>query len=137
MSWDGLSSAPIVPCQFSMLGMEIHSQMGLAGLEYLEDGKTHLNSNTSSKGTRSQTALYGSKQRSFILISIWGVHGDVTWHSTTINLGLICPQGVMESFLGTAMAGSMFCLFAGQPLIILSSTGPILIFEKLLFDFSK
>ncbi|PKU27291.1 hypothetical protein llap_22405 [Limosa lapponica baueri] len=35
------------------------------------------------------------------------------------------------------MAGSMFCLFAGQPLIILSSTGPILIFEKLLFDFSK
>ncbi|XP_029460019.1 electrogenic sodium bicarbonate cotransporter 4 isoform X2 [Rhinatrema bivittatum] len=46
-------------------------------------------------------------------------------------------QGVMESFLGTAMAGSVFCLFAGQPLIILSSTGPILIFEKLLYDFSK
>uniref|UniRef100_A0A8D1V4T4 Anion exchange protein n=1 Tax=Sus scrofa TaxID=9823 RepID=A0A8D1V4T4_PIG len=46
-------------------------------------------------------------------------------------------QGVMESFLGTAMAGSLFCLFSGQPLIILSSTGPILIFEKLLFDFSK
>ncbi|XP_039180049.1 electrogenic sodium bicarbonate cotransporter 4 isoform X8 [Crotalus tigris] len=46
-------------------------------------------------------------------------------------------QGVMESFLGTAIAGSMFCLLAGQPLIILSSTGPILIFEKLLYDFSK
>uniref|UniRef100_A0A803T2G2 Anion exchange protein n=1 Tax=Anolis carolinensis TaxID=28377 RepID=A0A803T2G2_ANOCA len=46
-------------------------------------------------------------------------------------------QGVMESFLGTAMAGAMFCFFAGQPLIILSSTGPILIFEKLLYDFSK
>ncbi|XP_006880909.1 PREDICTED: electrogenic sodium bicarbonate cotransporter 4 isoform X2 [Elephantulus edwardii] len=46
-------------------------------------------------------------------------------------------QGVMESFLGTAMAGSLFCLLSGQPLIILSSTGPILIFEKLLFDFSK
>uniref|UniRef100_A0A8C5XT82 Anion exchange protein n=1 Tax=Microcebus murinus TaxID=30608 RepID=A0A8C5XT82_MICMU len=46
-------------------------------------------------------------------------------------------QGVMESFLGTAMAGSLFCLFSGQPLIILSSTGPILIFEKLLYDFSK
>ncbi|XP_036118519.1 electrogenic sodium bicarbonate cotransporter 4 isoform X3 [Molossus molossus] len=46
-------------------------------------------------------------------------------------------QGVMESFLGTAMAGSLFCLCSGQPLIILSSTGPILIFEKLLFDFSK
>uniref|UniRef100_A0A3Q3SSB6 Anion exchange protein n=1 Tax=Mastacembelus armatus TaxID=205130 RepID=A0A3Q3SSB6_9TELE len=46
-------------------------------------------------------------------------------------------QGVMESFLGTALAGSVFCLFSGQPLIILSSTGPILIFEKLLYDFSK
>ncbi|NXD31148.1 S4A4 protein, partial [Spelaeornis formosus] len=54
-----------------------------------------------------------------------------------VTLPLLHPQGVMESFLGTAMAGSMFCLFAGQPLIILSSTGPILIFEKLLFDFSK
>ncbi|XP_072289787.1 electrogenic sodium bicarbonate cotransporter 4 [Eucyclogobius newberryi] len=46
-------------------------------------------------------------------------------------------QGVMESFLGTALAGSVFCMFGGQPLIILSSTGPILIFEKLLFEFSK
>uniref|UniRef100_A0A8C6TDB8 Anion exchange protein n=1 Tax=Neogobius melanostomus TaxID=47308 RepID=A0A8C6TDB8_9GOBI len=46
-------------------------------------------------------------------------------------------QGVMESFLGTALAGSVFCMFGGQPLIILSSTGPILIFEKLLYEFSK
>ncbi|XP_055518290.1 electrogenic sodium bicarbonate cotransporter 4-like isoform X4 [Leucoraja erinacea] len=46
-------------------------------------------------------------------------------------------QGVIESFLGTAFTGAVFCLFAGQPLTILSSTGPILIFEKLLFDFSK
>uniref|UniRef100_A0A673LGX1 Anion exchange protein n=1 Tax=Sinocyclocheilus rhinocerous TaxID=307959 RepID=A0A673LGX1_9TELE len=46
-------------------------------------------------------------------------------------------QGVMESFLGTALAGTVFCLFSGQPLIILSSTGPILIFEKLLYEFSK
>ncbi|XP_061622706.1 electrogenic sodium bicarbonate cotransporter 4 isoform X4 [Phyllopteryx taeniolatus] len=46
-------------------------------------------------------------------------------------------QGVMESFLGTALAGTVFCLLGGQPLIILSSTGPILIFEKLLFEFSK
>uniref|UniRef100_A0A9J7YC66 Anion exchange protein n=1 Tax=Cyprinus carpio carpio TaxID=630221 RepID=A0A9J7YC66_CYPCA len=45
-------------------------------------------------------------------------------------------QGVMESFLGTALAGVVFCLFGGQPLIILSSTGPILIFEKLLYEFS-
>ncbi|KAG7476892.1 hypothetical protein MATL_G00087600 [Megalops atlanticus] len=46
-------------------------------------------------------------------------------------------QGVMESFLGTSLAGTVFCLLGGQPLIILSSTGPILIFEKLLYEFSK
>ncbi|XP_046717332.1 electrogenic sodium bicarbonate cotransporter 4 isoform X3 [Silurus meridionalis] len=46
-------------------------------------------------------------------------------------------QGVMESFLGTALAGLVFCFFAGQPLIILSSTGPILVFEKLLYEFCK
>ncbi|KAM9129119.1 anion exchange protein 4 [Pangshura tecta] len=46
-------------------------------------------------------------------------------------------QGVLESFLGTAIAGAVFCLFAGQPLTILSSTGPVLVFERLLFSFSK
>ncbi|XP_030069055.1 electrogenic sodium bicarbonate cotransporter 1 isoform X2 [Microcaecilia unicolor] len=46
-------------------------------------------------------------------------------------------QGVMESFLGTAIAGAVFCLFAGQPLTILSSTGPVFVFERLLFSFSK
>uniref|UniRef100_A0A8C3T382 Anion exchange protein n=1 Tax=Chelydra serpentina TaxID=8475 RepID=A0A8C3T382_CHESE len=46
-------------------------------------------------------------------------------------------QGVLESFLGTAVAGAVFCLFAGQPLTILSSTGPVLVFERLLFSFSK
>ncbi|XP_048702762.1 electrogenic sodium bicarbonate cotransporter 1 isoform X6 [Caretta caretta] len=46
-------------------------------------------------------------------------------------------QGVLESFLGTAVTGAVFCLFAGQPLTILSSTGPVLVFERLLFNFSK
>ncbi|GCC20621.1 hypothetical protein chiPu_0019184, partial [Chiloscyllium punctatum] len=46
-------------------------------------------------------------------------------------------QGVLESFLGTAISGAVFCLFAGQPLTILSSTGPVLVFERLLYSFSK
>ncbi|NWW92607.1 S4A4 protein, partial [Rhynochetos jubatus] len=46
-------------------------------------------------------------------------------------------QGVLESFLGTAFAGSVFCLFSGQPLTILSSTGPVLVFERFLFSFSQ
>lgn len=50
---------------------------------------------------------------------------------------LFALQGVLESFLGTAFAGSIFCLFSGQPLTILSSTGPVLVFERLLFSFSE
>ncbi|XP_049729766.1 anion exchange protein 4 isoform X3 [Elephas maximus indicus] len=46
-------------------------------------------------------------------------------------------QGVLENFLGTAVAGTAFCLLAGQPLTILSSTGPVLVFERLLFSFSR
>uniref|UniRef100_A0A4W4E389 Anion exchange protein n=1 Tax=Electrophorus electricus TaxID=8005 RepID=A0A4W4E389_ELEEL len=46
-------------------------------------------------------------------------------------------QGVLESFLGTAVTGAVFCLLAGQPLTILSSTGPVLVFERLLFNFSR
>lgn len=44
-------------------------------------------------------------------------------------------QGVLESFLGHALAGGMFCLFGGQPLTVLGCTGPVLIFEKILTDF--
>ncbi|KFQ52423.1 Electrogenic sodium bicarbonate cotransporter 1, partial [Pelecanus crispus] len=60
-------------------------------------------------------------------ITFGGMLGDAT-----ANM-----QGVLESFLGTAFAGSTFCLFSGQPLTILSSTGPMLVFERLLFSFSQ
>ncbi|KFQ53839.1 Electrogenic sodium bicarbonate cotransporter 1, partial [Nestor notabilis] len=60
-------------------------------------------------------------------ITFGGMLGDAT-----ANM-----QGVLESFLGTAFAGFIFCLFSGQPLTILSSTGPMLVFERLLFSFSQ
>ncbi|XP_037536784.1 solute carrier family 4 member 4a [Nematolebias whitei] len=60
-------------------------------------------------------------------ITFGGLLGDATENM----------QGVLESFLGTAIAGGVFCLLAGQPLIILSSTGPVLVFERLLFNFSR
>ncbi|XP_074878079.1 electroneutral sodium bicarbonate exchanger 1-like [Buteo buteo] len=43
----------------------------------------------------------------------------------------------MESLLGASMAGVVYCLFAGQPLTILGSTGPVLVFEKILYKFCK
>ncbi|NWU38986.1 S4A4 protein, partial [Hylia prasina] len=60
-------------------------------------------------------------------ITFGGMLGDAT-----ANM-----QGVLESFLGTAVAGFFFCLSSGQPLTILSSTGPVLVFERLLFSFSQ
>ncbi|XP_017162047.1 solute carrier family 4 member 4a isoform X6 [Poecilia reticulata] len=60
-------------------------------------------------------------------ITFGGLLGDATENM----------QGVLESFLGTAIAGGVFCLLGGQPLIILSSTGPVLVFERLLFNFSR
>ncbi|XP_059688614.1 electroneutral sodium bicarbonate exchanger 1-like [Gavia stellata] len=43
----------------------------------------------------------------------------------------------MESLLGASMTGVVFSLFAGQPLTILGSTGPVLVFEKILYKFCK
>ncbi|XP_071942562.1 electrogenic sodium bicarbonate cotransporter 1-like [Antedon mediterranea] len=38
-----------------------------------------------------------------------------------------------ESLLGAAICGIMYHLFSGQPLTIIGSTGPILIFEEIMF----
>ncbi|XP_078711605.1 sodium bicarbonate cotransporter 3-like isoform X3 [Lampetra fluviatilis] len=43
----------------------------------------------------------------------------------------------IESLFGASMTGIAFSLFAGQPLTILGSTGPVLVFEKILCKFCK
>ncbi|XP_014879494.1 sodium bicarbonate cotransporter 3-like isoform X1 [Poecilia latipinna] len=45
--------------------------------------------------------------------------------------------GTMESLFGASMTGVAYSLFAGQPLTILGSTGPVLVFEKILFHFCE
>ena len=52
----------------------------------------------------------------------------ITWFS---------HQGAMEQMLAGAIGGVLFALFGGQPLIILGATGPILVFEEILFSFCK
>lgn len=47
------------------------------------------------------------------------------------------PQSAIESLFGASMTGIAYSLFAGQPLTILGSTGPVLVFEKILFKFCK
>ncbi|KAF7238291.1 Sodium bicarbonate cotransporter 3 [Varanus komodoensis] len=46
-------------------------------------------------------------------------------------------QSAIESLFGASLTGIAYSLFAGQPLTILGSTGPVLVFEKILFKFCK
>jgi hypothetical protein len=50
---------------------------------------------------------------------------------------LCVPQSAIESLFGASMTGIAYSLFAGQPLTILGSTGPVLVFEKILYKFCK
>ena len=43
----------------------------------------------------------------------------------------------MESLVTGAICGILYGFFSGQPLTILGSTGPMLVFETILFDFSE
>ena len=43
----------------------------------------------------------------------------------------------METILSTALAGGLFCLLGGQPLLILGGTGPLLLFELFLVEFCE
>lgn len=41
--------------------------------------------------------------------------------------------GISETLLSTCVAGIVFGLLAGQPLIIIGTTGPLLMFDESLF----
>lgn len=45
--------------------------------------------------------------------------------------------GVVEMILATAICGLVYAIFAGQPMIILGGTGPMLIFTGILYDYCQ
>uniref|UniRef100_A0A672RX02 Anion exchange protein n=1 Tax=Sinocyclocheilus grahami TaxID=75366 RepID=A0A672RX02_SINGR len=55
--------------------------------------------------------------------------GGLLGETTKNNISAI------ESLFGASLTGVAFSLFSGQPLTILGSTGPVLVFEKILFKF--
>ena len=61
------------------------------------------------------------------IITFGGLLGDATDN----NIAAI------ESLVSGFVVGVTYALFSGQPLTILGSTGPILVFETILFDFCK
>ena len=59
------------------------------------------------------------------IITFGGLLGDATGNNIA----------TMESLVCGALCGIMYGLFSGQPLTILGSTGPVLIFETIVYDF--
>ncbi|XP_041374557.1 sodium-driven chloride bicarbonate exchanger-like isoform X2 [Gigantopelta aegis] len=59
------------------------------------------------------------------IITFGGLLGDATNNN----------MAAMESILAGSICGVTYALFAGQPLTILGSTGPVLVFEKILHSF--
>lgn len=43
--------------------------------------------------------------------------------------------GISENLAGTSIAGIIFAIFSGQPLVIVGTTGPLLLFDESLFQF--
>ncbi|OXA40706.1 Electroneutral sodium bicarbonate exchanger 1 [Folsomia candida] len=61
------------------------------------------------------------------MITFGGLMGEATHKS----------MGTMETIVSGCVCGIGFALFAGQPLLILGSTGPVLVFEKILVSFAE
>ena len=61
------------------------------------------------------------------IITFGGLLGDATGNSIAS----------IESLVSGFIVGVSYGLFSGQPLTILGSTGPILVFETILYDFCK
>jgi hypothetical protein len=51
------------------------------------------------------------------------------------NIVYYCFKAAIESLLSAALCGCLYHLFAGQPLTILGSTGPVLVFETIVHQF--
>lgn len=46
-------------------------------------------------------------------------------------------MGAIESLIAGLISGVLYSLFSGQPMTILGSTGPVLVFETILNSMSK
>ena len=61
------------------------------------------------------------------IITFGGLLGDATGNN----------MASMESLVSGLIVGVVYGLFSGQPLTILGSTGPVLVFETIIYDFCQ
>ena len=63
----------------------------------------------------------------FLLFHYSGLLGDATGNN----------MASMESLVSGLIVGVTYGLFSGQPLTILGSTGPVLVFETIVYQFCQ
>jgi len=85
----------------------------------------------------------------FLIVFIWNVRGSWTLriaapYKSHIELefeleSVYCwwTQAAMESLVSGAICGITYHMFAGQPLTVIGSTGPVLVFETIVYKFCK
>lgn len=61
------------------------------------------------------------------IITFGGLLGEATGNNIA----------AMESLVSGLICGVVYGLFSGQPLTVLGSTGPVLVFETIMYDFCK
>ncbi|KAK0145434.1 Sodium bicarbonate cotransporter 3 [Merluccius polli] len=61
--------------------------------------------------------------------------GGLLGEATKGNIVSVQFLSAIESLFGASLTGVAYSMFSGQPLTILGSTGPVLVFEKILFKF--
>ncbi len=77
---------------------------------------------------------FGMKTLSSIMFLFFAVLAPTTAFGGLLSVMTNGAIGVVETMVATAVIGVSYALFAGQPLNIIGSTGPIIIFLGILYD---
>ena len=81
----------------------------------------------------------------FVFNAVWAltsggfriVSDTLVWTCSLRGVVAGCIQGTMEMLVAGAICGLLYALFSGQPLTIVGATGPMLVFESIVFRICK
>ncbi len=65
------------------------------------------------------------------------IYPNFSWGLYKPNMLSSLFQAAMESLVSGAICGISYHLFSGQPLTIIGSTGPVLVFETIVYNFCR
>ena len=81
--------------------------------------------------------LNATNAQSILFVGIISVLGGHFGKPGSVLRYFDCVQAAMESLVSGAICGITYHMFSGQPLTVIGSTGPVLVFETIVFNFCK